>query len=243
MGDFFLVTLGLDELSSYLATVHSLLDDEWKRFGERFDALAQGLADEEEQNLISFYYDDIARLRDDFPRRLYSSFVVSWYSFAEDQLLAVCDRLERKRTTPVPVEYRHRKYIHHAYDFLARVVGYKINSKDWGELKRIRRVRNSIAHSAGRLRYACEKPARGRTRKPVMVDDVPLYLCVSAGFQRYLEDHSLLKFSTTHFVIDPSVGYCEYLTAFGGRFFARICLDQGLVSRFAEPRARDLLGT
>ena len=226
---YWLITAELEGMSRYLDIVASSLQYHLQGFEESIEAMASKMTDEDQAEFFEVCQDEYIELKEDFPRRLYSSFVVSWYSFAENELLRLCDNLSLTITISVRDRDRPDKGIGRARRFLAEAARYNIKNDHWQELTTIRKIRNKIVHGHPRFAYTYDKPQDGDAKiVPVQIDDSSAFLHIDPNLHRYLEKHALLTFARPFFTIDPSLDYCQYLVGFGKEVISKIYEDLGI---------------
>jgi hypothetical protein len=98
---YWMVTTELEQMSRYPDIVHSMLDDHKQKLSDSLDEIAKDMTEEEKSGFYEYNSDEYWELADEFPRQLYSSFVVAWYSFIENQLNKLCERLKLKITIAI----------------------------------------------------------------------------------------------------------------------------------------------
>jgi hypothetical protein len=91
-----LVEFELKQMAGYLKVLKKSLED----YAEKINDLnvvgdADVTVDEEANERFNEWCDEVLSVNPggDFPRRLYSAFVVNWFSFIEDTLLDLCNDL------------------------------------------------------------------------------------------------------------------------------------------------------
>jgi hypothetical protein len=191
---------------------------------------------DDEEMLLQYeeYIDRFAGLLGHVPRRIHTSFIVSWFSFIEDELLSLCESLNLSINIGVNDRTNFGSGIRRAYEFLAKSADYKINDNHWQELTLINKMRNQIVHRNGKFISYEEKPSDDDNVIFVSFSDKErdteheLYSEIDKQLFRYLREKNLLHFYGTLFIY-PSVEYCYYLLDFADEFFSRIFNDFGLI--------------
>jgi len=232
---YFFITSELNQMSNYLGQIKSLLEEQTADFltkvekprsldgsESQFSGL---LADWDKLRQEEEYDESEYSLLEDFPRRLYSSFVTSWYSFIEDQLLGICDSLNLRISLKPREESSFGKGIFRAKRFLADGANYHIREEIWVELTLIGKMRNIIVHRGGIIPHL-----------PTHLDDKSHKLRVKAGSNKtydlqidealwnYIKKHSIGDLTGT-FYINPTYEYCEHLVKLGVDLFSYIYCD------------------
>lgn len=229
---YLLLTYKQKQMGRYLDVVHSSLDVHQQRFIESVEEMADGLTEDEKYELYEHYQDDYIEVSGDFPRQLYSNFVVSWYSVVEQELFNVCDDLNLKMTITVRDSENLGKGINRAHRFLHNAANYEIERSHWQELTNIRQVRNWIVHRGTLIPYSYFERADDKSKTvPIELDSGnTVYLQIDPNLHRYLESHGAIEYSGL-FHLSPSYEYCKHLVEFGREFFSKIYTDLGLRRR------------
>lgn len=212
----------LNQMSRYLHVVHAALLQEQEQFFGTVKQITDNLSDDEDPEMVwDHFYDELVEVRDELPRQLYYSFIVSWYSFIEHELVQIC--VSRKLTISVGIRDNDGlgKGIGRARKFLKQAAGYDIPDVYWNELTKISWIRNKIVHEGGRLRYSF---APSKSNIPTKVEDNTLYLEIEENQHKYMELHALIKY-TAGFVLDPTFEYCISLIDFARSFLLRLYND------------------
>jgi hypothetical protein len=222
-----LINFELEQLRDYL----DVLDDALKDYEQKLENYytIDDLTDMDEEAEIRYdrYIDIFSSVLGDFPRRLYSSFVVSWYSFIEDAITQLCKDMDLMVTIRIQDQNNFRNGVYRAKRFLVEAANYTIDQGDYLELDIIRKMRNQIVHEGGKFQCSLEKPNEDVPAVFIAEQDPPLYLNIEKNLYLYLNKHSLLHFYGTFF-INPTAEYGRYLIDFGTRFFHKIISELGL---------------
>jgi len=213
----------LEQMERYLDLLHTAISDNKKQFDSSIEKIANTMTDAEKAEFYEFHEDDFSEVSRDFPRLLFSSFVVSWYSFIENRLIGFCKIHNLKITLSIQDNENYGEGIRRAYNFLDRAAGYKIDNVHWQELTRIGKTRNSIVHNNGRLTFF-PIDVSNNTIPVNVLDGMILYLQIDEDLYRYFQTHNLLEY-TGLFYITPNYDYCKHLVKFGLEFFEKLHKD------------------
>ena len=218
-----LISYELEQMDRYLDLLHDAISENEKQFEASIEKIASNLSEDEKAEFYEFHEDDFIELSADFPRLLFSSFIVSWYSFVENSLISFCKNQNLKISISIQDNENYEAGIRRAYNFLNRAAGYQIDNIHWQELTRIGKTRNKIVHKNGKLSFShFQMPNNGT---PYKVDDeVTLYLLIDKDLSHYLQTHNLIEF-TGIFQITPTLEYCKHLVRFGLEFFEKLHND------------------
>jgi hypothetical protein len=167
------------------------------------------------------YIDTFQSLYGDYQRRYNCSFLVSWYSFVEYNLLRLCNDCgfgtESKMKRP-------NKGIRLGNELL----GYQnipITGSDWSELVLINKIRNQIAHNGGL--YSIQ---RSSIKSSTDQNNYELLKTINKdkNLIEYLGRKNLIRLSEDVAYIFPDSNYCDNLIGFGKRIFEKLFLAIGL---------------
>lgn len=223
------VVAAFDQMRSYLHLVHASLDDEQERFFASVKGIHSTIIDEDQkQETLDLLHNEFIQVSHEFPRLLYSSFLVSWYSFIEHQLLQLCDDLKLTVTISVRQHDRYSKGIQRARQFLKEAATYEIPDDFWQELTKIQQIRNKIVHEGGELCYFTTQ-RDGENTVPLRLEDISIYeeehntiyLNIDNNLYQYLYENALLRYGGRLY-IDPPFEYCLGLVDFGKGLFTNI---------------------
>jgi hypothetical protein len=240
-----LVSEELRQMRRYLNLLHTAISDRQKQLDASIKNVASTMSEDEKEEFYDSYEDEFIEAGADFPRLLFSSFVVSWYSFIENHLINFCRSQELSISISIQDNENYGEGIRRAYNFLNRAAGYQIENIHWQELIRIGKTRNRIVHNGGRLPSSHFNmpnhgiPVRVNDSRaiPIKHDEVTLYLQIEEDLYHYLQTHQLLEYSGS-FQITPTYEYCEHLVKFGLKFFDKLYKDFGKEPKTQHRRAK-----
>jgi hypothetical protein len=212
----------LNQMRRYLHIVHSALTEEQEQFFATVKEITDRLSDDEDPEMVwDHLYDEMVEVRDELPKQLYYSFIVSWYSFIEHELTEIC--LSRKLTIAVGIRDSDGlgQGIRRARRFLKEAAKYEIPDVYWNEIVKIGWMRNKIVHEAGKLQCSL---IPSKSHIPIEIEGNTLYLAIEENQYNYMERHALIEYSAG-FVIDPTFEYCIGLVDFAQSFLLKLYND------------------
>jgi len=217
-----LVISKLEQMSRYLNTMNLAIQSNQQQLIANLESITKDMGEEEKSNFYDFHEDDMIEAGSDFPTLLFSSFVISWYSFMEYELTSICKMLDLRISVSIKDDTRYGEGIKRAYKFLDEAGGYKIDNKHWQELDKIRSIRNKLVHEGGIL---LPKPVE--RRKPSVKfedeDGAIIYLPIENELYCYLKEHNLYQLGISRFT--PNYDYCNHLINFGTEFLKKVYKD------------------
>jgi hypothetical protein len=227
-----LISYELKQMERYVDLLHVAISDNQKQFDASIEEITSAMSKEEKDQFYVINEDDFIEVESDFPRLLFSSFVVSWYSFVENHLLDFCRFRNFKITVSIQDNEHYGEGIRRAYNFLERAAGYKIDNEHWQELTRIGKTRNRIVHNNGRIPSSPLDMVNNGT--PVKVEGgQTYYLQVDRDLYDYFQRHHLVEYSGL-FQITPNLDYCKHLVKFGLELFEKLQKDFSKKSKLNE---------
>lgn len=216
-----LITHELEQMDRYIDLLNAAIGDNQKQLEASIEEVAKTMTESEKSEFYEFNEDDFAEASQDFPRLLFSSFVVSWYSFIEIHLMDFCKSHKLKISITIQDNENYGEGIRRAYNFLSRAAGYKINNEHWQELIRAGKTRNKIVHNNGKVSFSFDED---NSSVPVTYGDNTIYLKLENDLYKYFEKHKLLE-TRGIFYVTPKFDYCKHLVKFGHEFFGNLYKD------------------
>jgi hypothetical protein len=146
-----LIQWRLDELADYAATFEDLLSSEQEKFAADIKDKISNMPQSEKDQFENYYSYDVARVFEAFPRLLRTGFLVSCYSFLEDELMSLCDYLKKRHRFSVARKDLRDKGVVSCQNYLKKVaqISFPDQSNSWKEILFFNDIRNVIVHSNG----------------------------------------------------------------------------------------------
>ncbi len=165
----------------------------------------------EEYILLSSYDEKYETLKN--KEFFFASFVMICYSFIERHLIEICLYIQPEDNIGFSSNKLTGKGVHRAYQFLEKILDYKIDNSTWNELMLIRRLRNNLVH-------------RGFDLGIQQGDDIEiLYKNGISSFNQDLVDY-LTKWKIFRFPsIELNFEYCQHLVQFIDKLFENLLSD------------------
>lgn len=174
----------------------------------------------------AFYQSEIMDIEKEFPRRVYSSYIVNWYSTYEDLLLSMCKALGLN----LVIQPFDRMNITNGLERARKILeqtGFKTNEDDLREIRIIRDIRNKLAHNSDNYQIGGEpeKNDLGKFQLTNFVEGVNLYVQMDKATFRYFDRYKLLELHRGYGRINPGYPYCEHLIKFANRSIHKTITD------------------
>lgn len=212
----FFIDYELDQMSRYLTMTKQSLAEEVKKLESDFENKLDD--DVEEEFLIDDYTDKFIELQQDYPKLVYWSFIVAWYSFIEQNLLDICESNNLRIVVTAKSNENLGRGIWRAKKFLSEFAGCEIDDMQWKELVSINRTRNFIVHDGYKLKGSYVEIGR-----PFVIYEteagIPVYFGMEENLYKYLQKHSMLTHFDILLDVVPTFEYCDYLISFARNFF------------------------
>jgi len=223
-----LIDFELKQFRDLLYVLSNSLKDFERKLEDWYTADELDNMDDEQQDQYERYIDIYGSVLGDFPRRIYSAFLVSWYSFVEDALEHLCMDLNLTVSIRFQEQEKLGSGILRAKRFLSETGHIEIVKEDWLELDFIRRIRNQIVHDGGKFPRSLDRPDNNAQTILIKEEETSYHVTIDNALYEYLELHSLHHFYGT-LIVNPSLEYCQHLVSFGQRFFSKILSDLKLI--------------
>lgn len=197
-----------EHLDQYLDLVQEALTKSQADFEANVQELIRDLPPEDQDQVAEGYSDDFWILNTVLPGHLYVSFMVTWYSLVETELVDVCKRLHREKKLsqgPDDLPNRHKGQ-YRARLYLKQVAKIPLVEALWQELGHVNQIRNLLVHNGPVLKYTPKEPLLTYLEKHQLVGDL-----VRGDRQQ----------------LTPNLSYCKHLVQFGRDFFTNLLHDAG----------------
>ncbi len=216
--EFFFLEYEISQMQQFLKFNDSAIEHYRGTFEQSLLDRSKDMSKEEKDEFMSYYVDKLSNMHFAFPSIFFSSFVVTWFSFLEVNLLEICKRLDLKVTIGVQEKVDIRDGIDRARTFLIKGANYTFKKDVWEELDFIRKMRNIIIHEQGRIDYTFSEPKeKNRVVELKPFDDV-IYVQIEKNFFNYLQSYNVYD-AFDYFYIRPNQAYCQYLITFAKELF------------------------
>lgn len=141
---YFLVSGQLKKFEEYAEYIESTLRRELNKYEKTINELNNDQVDE----FIDCYYDEIAQYQDDFPSIMRNSLFISIYSFLEEKVIDLCDQPDK---TAIKLKDLQGNGISRASVFIKKVKkdDFPEDTKEWHFIKNANQIRNCIVHCGG----------------------------------------------------------------------------------------------
>lgn len=212
-----------DKMGRYLDLINILFKRELDEFSEFIEKQAEEISDEHKDDFYEYHGDEYGDLKEFFPQKSFSSFVVSWYSYIEQSLFDMCDDLKLTISQTIFDEQKTGRGIKRAKRFLYLGANYEINQIQWLELTHIRRIRNLLVHGGKYLPYSFSKPLN-KSFVEEQLRGVKVFIKIEKNLHDYIKKQGILGEFGLYY-ISPTHDFGKHLIEFGKKFLGTIYSD------------------
>lgn len=156
------ITMGITSFANYINEMEDFLSSQLRELEEQLEHDTKNVDSEEAQYIFEYQYEDqIYYLREEFPNILRRSFIISIYSFLEQELNRICLHLEKNNKFEITLEnLTNDNGIFNAYKFLSEIAKVNVNSVDyeWKKIIKINKIRNHFVHNGDDILNKVMKP-------------------------------------------------------------------------------------
>jgi len=170
------------------------------------------------------FTDEFIETGRDFPQLLLTSFIVTWYSFVEQKLLDLCEKL-KLTISVMPKDNRNLdKGIRRARTFLIEGQKYEIHPSHWQKLVEISKLRSFIVHKGTRM-VGSYFPTSENMMALESGDGLTIYFPIKQSLYQYLDKQQIMGHTGMFLNIMPTFDYCADLVKFGKDLFSKLYKD------------------
>ena len=174
--------VGLNDMEQFIRAGESALQSEFESWGEWYDQQTQGFSEEEKQDFIDAYYDDVALVCDMAPqhfRRACVIMLIGYWETTAANLVRTLRKLELLQ--PPPDKCREPLYHWKSKACLLDYGGFdkSVFGQAWNFCEEVNIIRDIIAHSNSRIPYLHpdEKYYKESERAKLFIEGTPdIYL-------------------------------------------------------------------
>jgi len=214
--EFFFLEYEISQIQYHLKFNSSAMNNYQGIFRQWLLDKSKDMPKTQKETFLSLHTDELTNMHFALPTIFYSSFIVTWFSFVEANLLEICKKLDFKVTIGVKEKIDIRDGVDRARAFLSKGAGYNFEKNIWDEIIFIRKIRNIIVHHQGRIDYSYFKTEQNAVRLKPFGDEI--YIPIDKNFLEYLENNNLYNIFE-YFEICPNHGYCQHLVNLAKELF------------------------
>lgn len=193
-------------MKRYLTMLQKVFEEKIDDFETNIEKDMQQVKPENIDEYFQLHEGEYWDLSELFPYYIYSSFIVSWYSYMEHTLNRFCEDIYKNKGYKITLKDMADKGIRRAKMYLIKVADITLIDNHWNELALIGDIRNAIVHKSGN--FLINELRNNQTLKS------------------YLKKHQILSDDGLNWC-KPNIEYCNYLTIFSLMFFHNLFYDAG----------------
>ena len=132
--DFFFLEYEISQIQKYLKFNSSAMENYRGTFEQWLSDKSKDMPKNQKEAFLSYYADELTNMHFTLPTIFYSSFIVTWFSFVESNLLEICKRLDLKVTFNAKEKINIRDGLDRAQVFLKKGADYDFEKSTWDEI-------------------------------------------------------------------------------------------------------------
>jgi hypothetical protein len=129
------------------------LKNELEHFEKIVEAQAKAISDDSERNeFYEYQSNEYWKLNESFVRILRNSFLITIFSFMENRIDAICDKLQKKHRMQISWRDLRGDILDRGALYIENFVGHSPNEISvWSNIRNYQKIRNSIVHNDGQI--------------------------------------------------------------------------------------------
>ncbi|MED4971372.1 hypothetical protein, partial [Parageobacillus toebii] len=162
------IHMGLDSFTHYINAMENFLDNQLKELEEQYIEETKNVPPEVAENIFEYQYEDqFYYYQDEFPNILRKSFIISLYSFLEQELIRICRHIEKNNSFEVRLDDIKDKGIFKCHEYLTEIakIDFSTVNNEWEKIKKINKIRNHFVHNGSDILDKVVKPKSNKERK------------------------------------------------------------------------------
>ncbi len=144
----------LNDLREYVETIEGALSKKFDEFGDDIERRTEGMSKEQRDEYVEMMTDNAFRLADRFPSMVRKTAFVFLYGLFEHSLLNLCGHVKNYGQFKESATGGRDKGITAAQKYLKSVAKVKFpdQTREWGEIDQMAKIRHLFAHGQGRVK-------------------------------------------------------------------------------------------
>lgn len=144
----------LNDLREYVETIEGALSKKFDEFGDDIEHRTEGMSKEQRDEYVEMMTDNAFRLADRFPSMVRKTAFVFLYGLFEHSLLNLCGHVKNYGQFKESATGGRDKGITAAQKYLKSVAKVKFpdQTREWGEIDQMAKIRHLFAHGQGRVK-------------------------------------------------------------------------------------------
>jgi len=214
----------LTQMRGFLNLLQSSFKLQKESLDKEVEKQAQGLNQENVEDLLVNYSDKYREVESQFPRFVLSNFVIAWYSFVESNLFHLCELSEIRIVISIYDKVPSDKGVTKARRFIESKGNNVIDKSIWSELALINEIRNMLVHEGNRVWLHFEAPRK--ESPPIKHAGKTYYLNITKELMSYILAWKILD--EDEVALAPNFNYCNHLVDLGIKLFSDLYSNLGL---------------
>ncbi|WP_144559685.1 hypothetical protein [Bacillus thuringiensis] len=145
------IDMGLNSFDNYINEMEDFLSNQVNKLEKQFNEAIKDIDSHEAEIIFEYEYEDqFFYFRKEFPNILRKSFIISLYSFLEQELNHICKHLEENNEFELTLnDLKSHTGIFKSYKYLDQVAKINLNTfkSEWTKILKINKIRNHFVHN------------------------------------------------------------------------------------------------
>ncbi|PEW67024.1 hypothetical protein CN448_19030 [Bacillus cereus] len=157
------IDMELISFEKYIEEMENFIENQLYELNEQYEKQIEGVSSEEEKtHIFEWQYEDqFYHYKNEFPNILRKSFIISLYSFLEQNLKKICKHLEKKyKLEPTFNSNIEKGIVQNCYEYLTNTAKVDLNlaQEEWRKIQKINKIRNHFVHDGNDVLDKVIKP-------------------------------------------------------------------------------------
>ncbi len=204
------ISMGMSSFRNYIDELEGFLSSQVDELIEEYKEEVKGMDTEEAQHVYEYKYEDqLYFYREEFPNILRKSFIISIYSFLEQELNNICKHFNRNY---------EMGGIFQSNIFLREEAGVNFQPfrDEWDKIEKINIIRNYCVHNGKTIINEIKNPQNKKDKKNNAVCSALKYFNLAVMDNDYI-DESIFKYD-----VNISSEFCKTALNIIGEFFDKL---------------------
>ncbi|HDR7714970.1 hypothetical protein VSY18_22780 [Bacillus albus] len=176
----------------YIEEMESFIKNQLHELNEQYEKQIEGVSsDEEKTHIFEYQYEDqFYHYKNEFPNILRKSFIISLYSFLEQNLKKICKHLEKKHNLkPTFASKIEKAIVQNCYEYLNETAKVDLNivQDEWGKIRKINKIRNHFVHDGNDVLDKILKPRHWKERRTNQILNAFIHFNLATEDKKYTD--------------------------------------------------------
>lgn len=203
----------LNSISEYIDTLPDNVELTYKQLFDKIKSTKNEANEEAIEHYAGSMNDELIEACRDIPKLFYSSFLISCYSFIEQQMFKICETSDLKMSVGINECKSFGKGVERVKLFLRKSISYEFPNNEWNELLKFNKLRNYLVHSGNTINPAINVEINSPNVVTTKFGEMEIPLDIDPDLYNYVKTHKMIDSYGYHELIVPNKEYCEKIIA------------------------------